>query len=111
MILGIDVDNNLKIILNEVIPYKCIDLRKNSDEIQNVDVIIIDSKTENIDEKLIEYKKQNLKVIALVGENETREMRKLFLSNLVDDCLIRKDIFELEECIQQLEKKESNIIV
>ncbi|ERT69984.1 MAG: LytTR family transcriptional regulator DNA-binding domain-containing protein [Cetobacterium somerae] len=109
MILGIDVDNNLKIILNEVIPYKCIDLRKNSDEIQNVDVIIIDSKTENIDEKLIEYKKQNLKVIALVGENETREMRKLFLSNLVDDCLIRKDIFELEECIQQLEKKESNI--
>ena len=49
MILGIDVDNNLKIILNEVIPYKCIDLRKNGDEIQNVDIIIIDSKTENID--------------------------------------------------------------
>lgn len=109
MILGIDVDNNLKIILNEVISYKCIDLRKNSDEIQNVDVIIIDSKTENIDEKLIEYKKRNLKVIALVGENETREMRRLFLSNLVDDCLIRKDIFELEECIHHLEKKESNI--
>lgn len=109
MILGIDVDNNLKIILNEVISYKCIDLRKNSDEIQNVDIIIIDSKTENIDEKLIEYKKRNLKVIALVGENETREMRRLFLSNLVDDCLIRKDIFELEECIHHLEKKESNI--
>ena len=109
MILGIDVDNNLKIILNEVISYKCIDLRKNSDEIQNVDAIIIDSKTENIDEKLIEYKKRNLKVIALVGENETREMRRLFLSNLVDDCLIRKDIFELEECIHHLEKKESNI--
>ena len=109
MILGIDVDNNLKIILSEVIPYKCIDLRKNSDEIRNVDIVVIDSKAEKLNEKLIEYKKLNLKIVVLVGENETREMRKLFLSNLIDDCLIRKDIFELEESIQKLEKKDNNL--
>ena len=109
MILGIDVDNNLKIILTEIIPYKCIDLRKEVKELENIDVIIIDSKTEALEEKLIEYKKRDLKIIALVGENDTREMRRLFLSNLVDDCIVRKDIFELEEYIQQLEKKDTKI--
>lgn len=111
MVLGIDVDNNLKILLTEVISYKCVDLRKSSVEIQNIDIVIIDSKTESLNEKLIEYRKRNLRVIALVGENETREMRKLFLSDLVDDCLVRKDIFELEECIQQLERRENSITV
>ena len=80
MILGIDVDNNLHIILNEVIPYKCIDLRKNGDEIQNVDIIIIDSKTENIDEKLVEYRKRNLKVIALATVR--RQPNALSLKNV-----------------------------
>ena len=109
MILGIDVDNNLKIILTEIIPYKCIDLRKEIKELEVIDVIIIDSKTESLEEKLIEYKKRDLKIIALVGENDTREMRRLLLSNLVDDCIVRKDIFELEEYIQQLEKKDVKI--
>ncbi|MCQ8213024.1 LytTR family transcriptional regulator DNA-binding domain-containing protein [Cetobacterium somerae] len=109
MILGIDVDNNLKIILTEIISYKYIDLRKEVKELESIDVIIIDSKTEALEEKLIEYKKRDLKIIALVGENDTREMRRLFLSNLVDDCIVRKDIFELEEYIQQLEKKDIKI--
>lgn len=109
MRLGIDVDNNLKIILTEVIPYRCVDLRKDVSEIETIDVVIIDSKAEGLKEKLIEYKKRDLKVIALVGENDTREMRQLFLSDLVDDCIVRKDIFELEECIQQLEKKDTKI--
>lgn len=109
MRLGIDVDNNLKIILSEVIPYRCVDLRKDVSEIETIDVVIIDSKAEGLKEKLIEYKKRDLKVIALVGENDTREMRQLFLSDLVDDCIVRKDIFELEERIQQLEKKDTKI--
>ena len=109
MKIGINIDENLKTILEEIFSYEYVDLRDNNINLKNIDIIIIDSKTENLKEILLEYKKIGINVIVLVGENEIREMRLFFLSGLIDDCIIRKDIFQLEQSINTLYKSKNKI--
>lgn len=105
MKIGINIDNNLKIILEEIFDYNFLDLKESPAKYSEINIAIIDSNTENLHEQLLEYKKNNIKIIILVGENDIREMRKFFLSNLIDDCIVRKDIFQIEESINLLENK------
>ncbi len=107
MKVGIDISTSLKIIIKEVMNYEFIDLKIEVD-LSEIKIVVLDITAENLDEKIFKYKGENLKIIVLVGENDIREMRKFLLNELVDDCVIRKDIFELEESIQKLEKQEIN---
>ncbi len=109
MKIGINIENNLKIILEEIFNYEFIDLRENSLGYLEVKIVLIDFETTNFHEYLLEYKKNNLKVIVLLGEKDIREMRKLFLSGLINDCIVRKDIFQVEESINSLKLKEEDI--
>lgn len=109
MKIGINIDENLKTILEEIFSYEYVDLRDSNQNLKNIDIVIIDSKVENLKEMLLEYKKIGINVIVLVGENEIREMRLFFLSGLIDDCIIRKDIFQLEQSINNLYKTKNNI--
>lgn len=109
MKIGINVENNLKIILEEIFNYEFIDLRESFIISADLKIVIIDFEVNNFYEYLLEYRKNNLKIIVLLGEKDIKEMRKLFLSGLIDDCFAKKDIFQLEESIINLETKTENV--
>lgn len=87
--------------------YNFIDLTKIEDPL-NIEIVILDFSIENFNEKMLKYKNKNFKIIVLVGEDNIREMRELFLSGLINDCILRKDIFELEDSLQKLENNNNN---
>lgn len=101
MRVGLNVDENFKTLFEEISSFEYLDLQCENANLESVDIVVIDSRKEDIDRYLKEYKKRNLSVIALVGEEDIYEMRKLFLSGLVDDCIVRRDIFKIEESIER----------
>ncbi|MCI6152839.1 LytTR family DNA-binding domain-containing protein [Fusobacterium perfoetens] len=109
MKIGIKAEENLKILLEEVLPYDYVSLDDENLNLSNINIIIIDSEIENLENYLLDYKRNNINVIALVGEKDIHKMRELFLSKLVDDCIIRKEIFRIEESIERLSKEKGQL--
>lgn len=46
--------------------------------------------------------KKGIPVIVVLGKNNIREMRTLFLSNYVADCILRHEVYEIEKSIEKL---------
>ena len=70
-------------------------LKKNID----LNVVIIDIKTENLDKKLIEYYNQNIPVILLIGKEDSINMRKYFINRTITDYILRDNFNQLNESI------------
>lgn len=105
MKIGVKVSENLKTILEEIYAYNFIEIENYK---ENFDIVILDVENENLEEILLELKKRGILVIVLVGEKDIKKMREFFLKNLVDDCILRKEIYNLEESIINLRKKQKN---
>lgn len=99
MRIGLNVDENLKTLFDEISSLKYLDMENEEESLEMVDLVVIDSKKERLQEYLEEYRRKGILIIALIGENEVYKMRELFLSGLIDDCVLRKDIFKIEESI------------
>lgn len=102
MRIGLNVDENLKTLFDEISSLKYLDMENEEESLEMIDLVVIDSKKERLQEYLEEYRRKGILIIALIGENEVYKMRELFLSGLIDDCVLRKDIFKIEESIAKL---------
>ncbi|MBC2856977.1 LytTR family transcriptional regulator [Cetobacterium sp. 2A] len=98
--IGIDVDNNLKVLLSDVLNYDFIDIRQKDILPGEIDLLVIDINSIDLEEKISTYFNLNISIIILLGKENIREMREFFLKGIVKDCILRQDIFELEESIQ-----------
>lgn len=99
MKIGLNVDENLKTLFDEISSLEYLDIEVDECKLDDIDIIIIDTRKEKLNEYLTKYKQKGILIIALVGEEDIYIMRELFLSGLIDDCIVRKDIFRVEESI------------
>ena len=99
MKIGLNVDENLKTLFDEISSLEYLDIEADECKLDDIDIIIIDTRKEKLNEYLTKYKQKGILIIALVGEEDIYKMRELFLSGLIDDCIVRKDIFRVEESI------------
>ena len=99
MKIGLNVDENLKTLFDEISSLEYLDIEVDECKLDDIDIIIIDTRKEKLNEYLTKYKQKGILIIALVGEEDIDKMRELFLSGLIDDCIVRKDIFRVEESI------------
>lgn len=99
MKIGLNVDENLKTLFDEISSLEYLDIEVDECKLDDIDIIIIDTRKEKLNEYLTKYKQKGILIIALVGEEDIHKMRELFLSGLIDDCIVRKDIFRVEESI------------
>ncbi|MEG0748169.1 MAG: LytTR family transcriptional regulator DNA-binding domain-containing protein [Cetobacterium sp.] len=98
--IGIDVDNNLKVLLSDVLNYDFIDIRQNNISPEDINILVIDVNSNDLEVKISTYFNLNIAIIVLLGKENIREMREFFLKGIIKDCILRQDIFELEESIQ-----------
>lgn len=98
--IGIEVESNLKILLKEVLNYNLIDIQRDENEIDKIAVLIIDINIPNVKEKIKKYYELGIPIILVLGKENIREMREYFLGGQIKDCILRQDIFKLEESIQ-----------
>ena len=102
--IGVDIDKKLIILLKKILDYEILDyeLIDIKHENKNFTIFVIDINAENIESKIKTNFKKGVPVIVLLGENNIREMRTLFLSNYVADCILRHDVYEIEKSIERL---------
>ena len=96
--IGVDLDEKLIILLKEMLNYEFIDIKR---ENKNFTIFIIDINSKNIKDKIKINFKKGIPIIVLLGKNNIQEMRNLFLSNYVTDCILRHDIYEIEKSIEK----------
>lgn len=92
--IGIDCSDKLKLLLSETLDYNFVD---SGDEVK---VFLIDVETDNFYEKLKLLTLKNIFVIALVGEKNINDMRKIYNLKLADDCILRHEILTIEKSIE-----------
>lgn len=97
--IGVDIDEKLIILLKEILDYELINIKQ---EKKSFIIFVIDINTENIENKIKTNFKKGIPVIVLLGKNNIEEMRNLFLSNYVADCILRHDVYEIEKSIERL---------
>lgn len=97
--IGIDIDEKLIILLKEMLDYEFINTKRES---SSFEIFIIDIDTENITDKIKANYKKGIPVIVVLGKNNIKEMRTLFLSNYVADCILKHEIYEIEKSIEKL---------
>lgn len=102
MKVGLNVDKNLKVLFAEISSLEYWDISDDETTLEKVEVVVIDSKKERLYEYLNEYRKRGLLVIILIDENAVYEMRDFLLGGLVDNCIVRRDIFKIEERLRNL---------
>ena len=95
--IGVDVDEKLIILLKEMLDYEFINTKR---ENKNFEIFIIDIDAENITDKIKLNFKKGIPVIVVLGKNNIREMRTLFLSNYVADCILRHEVYEIENLLK-----------
>ncbi|MCJ8342983.1 MAG: LytTR family transcriptional regulator DNA-binding domain-containing protein [Cetobacterium sp.] len=101
--IRVDIEEKLKILLEETLEYKFIEKEELEEEI-----FLIDISRENLLEKIKDSAKKNIPVIVLLGKENIREMRKLLKLEYIEDCVLRQDIFELEESIEKILQNKKN---
>lgn len=97
--IGVDIDEKLIILLKEMLDYEFINTKRES---SSFEIFIIDIDTENITDKIKANYKKGIPVIVVLGKNNIKEMRTLFLSNYVADCILKHRIYEIEKSIEKL---------
>lgn len=97
--IGVDIDEKLIILLKEMLDYEFINTKRES---SSFEIFIIDIDTENITDKIKANYKKGIPVIVALGKNNIKEMRTLFLSNYVADCILKHEIYEIEKSIEKL---------
>ena len=85
MKIGLNVDENLKTLFDEISSLEYLDIEVDECKLDDIDIIIIDTRKEKLNEYLTKYKQKGILIIALVGEEDIYKMRELFLSGLIDD--------------------------
>lgn len=109
MKVGLYVKESLKTILEEVSNFEYLDVREREENSEEIEVIVIDSSVEEIESEIEKFKRKNLRIVVLIGENEIYKMREFLLKGIVDDCIVRKDIFKIEESINILQGKPRDV--
>lgn len=97
--IGVDIDEKLIILLKEMLDYEFINTKRES---SSFEIFIIDIDTENITDKIKANYKKGIPVVVVLGKNNIKEMRTLFLSNYVADCILKHEIYEIEKSIEKL---------
>lgn len=101
--IRVDIEDKLKILLEETLEYEFIEEEELGEEI-----FLIDISRDNLLEKIKDSAKKNIPVIVLLGKENIREMRKLLKLEYIEDCILRQDIFELEESIEKILQNKKN---
>ena len=79
MKIGLNVDENLKTLFDEISSLEYLDIEVDECKLDDIDIIIIDTRKEKLNEYLTKYKQKGILIIALVGEEDIYKMRELFL--------------------------------
>ncbi|MFK4785055.1 LytTR family transcriptional regulator DNA-binding domain-containing protein [Fusobacterium sp. MFO224] len=94
IIAGDEVVKDLKKKFN----YNFINPLKSDDEFK---ILILSlEKDSNFYENLKFYSNLSISIIVLLERDNIKEMRSLFLLNIVDDCILKDDFFEIEKSIK-----------
>ena len=80
MKIGLNVDENLKTLFDEISSLEYLDIEVDECKLDDIDIIIIDTRKEKLNEYLTKYKQKGILIIALVGEEDIYKMRELFLN-------------------------------
>ena len=78
MKIGLNVDENLKTLFDEISSLEYLDIEVDECKLDDIDIIIIDTRKEKLNEYLTKYKQKGILIIALVGEEDIYKMRELF---------------------------------
>lgn len=105
--IGINIDSNLKEILEELMDIECYKINEcNEDELKNLDIFLIDIQREKDDERIEKFKINAFITIALISkEIDLKRVRKLFKNKIVYDCIYKNDYFEIENIINEIMEK------
>ena len=96
--IGIIAGNELVKDLQGKFNYNFINPLKSDEEFK---ILILSlEKDSNFYENLKFYSNLNISVIVLLQRDNIKEMRSLFLLDIVDDCILRDDFFEIEKSIK-----------
>ena len=67
MKIGLNVDENLKTLFDEISSLEYLDIEVDECKLDDIDIIIIDTRKEKLNEYLTKYKQKGILIIALVG--------------------------------------------
>ena len=70
MKIGLNVDENLKTLFDEISSLEYLDIEVDECKLDDIDIIIIDTRKEKLNEYLTKYKQKGILIIALVGEED-----------------------------------------
>lgn len=108
--IALEVENNLKILLEENFSYEFFDVKDlKIKEIvdKNIGIAIIDNSVIDLEDRLTQYKNYNIKVILLATVFDIFTLRKFVKEDLICDFLNKKDYTFIEEIIASLKEKSS----
>ncbi|WP_297407544.1 LytTR family transcriptional regulator DNA-binding domain-containing protein [uncultured Cetobacterium sp.] len=104
--IGVDANSDLLTLLKETLDYNFIQISpENSFEYK---IVILDIEIKNLSEKIKNLSSKGCNIIILLGNNNIKEMRTLLKSKYVDDCILRQDIYNIENSIEDILVKRNN---
>lgn len=104
--IGVEIDENLVTLLKETLDYNFVHI--SLDNMYDYNVVILDIDITNLKEKIKNLSEKGCSIIILLGNNNIKEMRTLLKSKYIDDCLLRHDIYEIENSIEKILNKRNN---
>ncbi|WP_297598858.1 LytTR family transcriptional regulator DNA-binding domain-containing protein [uncultured Cetobacterium sp.] len=110
--IGIEIDLNLKEILEELIEckfYLFSDVMKY--EIEDLSGAILDMNDINFENKLYYFSRKNIPVVLLCSRDDNFKKIKGYLKRgEIYDCIYRDDYFEIEKILEEIFLKEESVV-
>lgn len=106
--IGIEMDLSLQEILEELtdLEFHPID-RVIKYEIENIEVAIIDIRSQLFEEKISYFKNKGVPIILLCSkEDNFKKIKTYFKKNIIYDCIYRDEYFEIEKSLEEIFEKE-----
>ena len=105
--IGVNIDLNLQEILNELLNVEFYSIESIvTYDLENIDVVIIDLKKEDSDEKVHFFSRKNIPIVLLCSRDDNfRKIKEYFKKREIYDCIYRDDYFEIEKSLDELFNK------
>ncbi|MBC2850965.1 LytTR family transcriptional regulator DNA-binding domain-containing protein [Cetobacterium sp. 8H] len=102
--IGIEIDISLQEILEELTDLEFYSIEKIIKyEIENIEVVILDIKNPEFEEKIKFFNKKRIPIILLCSRDDNfRKIKSYFKNRLIYDCVYRDDYFEIEKSLEEI---------